>query len=85
MEEGVHNPFNKDGDTLSFLGRDLEKEGMAANHLKVNQYKRDDSELYGPLWIFVTLVTEFIILGHWTNLMETQSKTKSEELRNMMM
>jgi len=26
VDSGVHNPFNKDNDTLSFLGRDLEKE-----------------------------------------------------------
>lgn len=83
--DGVHNPFNKDNDTLSFLGRDLEKEDQVANQLKVNQYKRDDSELYGSLWVFVTLVVEFIILGHLTNLMSTQASTKNDEIMNMML
>ena len=32
-EAGTHNPFNRDGDTLSFLGRDLEKEDQAASQL----------------------------------------------------
>lgn len=85
VETGVHNPFNKDGDTLSFLGRDLEKEDQAASQLQVNQYKRDNSELYGPLWVFVTLVVEFIILGHLTNLMSTHASTKSEEIMNIML
>ena len=49
----VHNPFNKtDNDELSFLGRDLENETI----LKKPQYKADNNELYGPLWIFVTLL-----------------------------
>jgi len=59
-----HNPFDKpDNDELTFLGRDLESE----NVMKTAQYRSENSELYGPLWIFVTLLVEFIILGHMTN------------------
>ena len=42
-DSAVHNPFNKDNNTLSFLGRDLEKEDQAAaSQLKVNQYKKNE-------------------------------------------
>jgi hypothetical protein len=69
----VHNPFNKpDNDELSFLGRDLESENVLK---KPMQYKAQNNELYGPLWIFVTLLIEFIILGHMTNQLTTHAKS----------
>ena len=66
-----HNPFTKQGDTLSFLGRDLEN--MEAQQ-KTISYKTKNTELYGPIWIFVTLLVEFVILGHLSNRLETSQK-----------
>ena len=57
----VQNPFNKpDNDELTFLGRNL-------YNPQAVKYRPENFELYGPLWIFVTLIVEFVILGHLTN------------------
>jgi len=71
----VHNPFMKDENSdLSFLGRNMDElddcsvktfnqfDNQQSN--QVHQYKKDRDELYGPVWIFVTLIVEFVILGH---------------------
>jgi hypothetical protein len=50
---------------LSFIGRDLNTK----TEINQNHYKREDFELYGPIWIYVTLLVEFVILGHLTNQM----------------
>jgi len=30
-------------------------------------------ELYGPLWIFITMVIEFLILGHFAKLLSSEN------------
>jgi hypothetical protein len=52
---------------LTFVGRELPS--TRASGIKQNHYKKDtsDFELYGPIWIYVTLLIEFVILGHLTN------------------
>lgn len=61
LEGRVQNPFNKpDNDELTFLGRNLDNPQSV-------KYRPDNFELYGPMWIFVTLIVEFVILGHLTN------------------
>lgn len=67
---GVCNPFAKQNsnEDLSFLNRDSSNPlGDAPNVPKPMRYKRDTIELYGPVWIFITLIVEFVILGHMTN------------------
>ena len=77
---GVHNPFNKpDNDELTFLGRKLENGG----NLQAVKYRPENSELYGPLWIFVTLIVEFVILGHLSNQLNIKS-SDSQELFNIL-
>ena len=44
------------------------------------RYKRDTLELYGPVWIFITLIVEFVILGHMTNSMALSSKGKGKDI-----
>ena len=44
------------------------------------RYKRDTVELYGPVWIFITLIVEFVILGHMTNSMALGSKGKTKDI-----
>jgi len=73
----VHNPFDKPANPeLSFIGRDLSKEST----LQPNRYRRDSDELYGPVWVYVTLLIEFVILGHLSNQMTNSSKQGSQEL-----
>ena len=43
------------------------------------RYKRDTVELYGPVWIFITLIVEFVILGHMTNSMQQTAKGKGKD------
>lgn len=63
---GVHNPFAmKENKDLTFIGRDLEQNPLGTP--KPTKYKREMAELYGPMWIFITLIVEFVILGHMTN------------------
>mmetsp|Transcript_8451 Transcript_8451/g.12903 ORF Transcript_8451/g.12903 Transcript_8451/m.12903 type:complete len:92 (-) Transcript_8451:466-741(-) len=67
-QSNVLNPFDKpaSNDTLSFLGRTIDSE--KGTTMKINEYRADNEmELYGPLWIFITMVIEFIILGHMSN------------------
>lgn len=53
--------------------------------MKTANYRSENSELYGPLWLFVTLLVEFIILGHMTNQMTTNAKsTGNSELFAML-
>lgn len=82
LENGeIHNPFAApNNEELSFLGRDP-NEVTGNIQLKANHYRRDASyELYGPLWIYVTLLVEFVILGHLTNQMQNSSKQGNPEL-----
>jgi hypothetical protein len=44
------------------------------NEFKINQYKTENIEMYGPLWIFVTLVVEFVILGNLANSLDLMKK-----------
>mmetsp|Transcript_3361 Transcript_3361/g.5622 ORF Transcript_3361/g.5622 Transcript_3361/m.5622 type:complete len:181 (+) Transcript_3361:818-1360(+) len=68
-------------DQLTFIGRTasdddaLSGTSKGANDFKINQYRSDNVELYGPLWIFVTLVIEFIILGYMSNTIEVQKES----------
>lgn len=68
---GVHNPFAVESNKeLTFIGRDAQNPlGKEAAAPKPRRYKRDMVELYGPVWIFITLIVEFVILGHMTNSM----------------
>jgi hypothetical protein len=71
----VHNPFNKaSNDELTFLGRSVDSPVS---------YRRDNFELYGPMWIFVTLIVEFVILGHLTNQLNLKTQA-TQELLDMM-
>ena len=63
----ANNPFERpDNEELSFIGRDLNKESEV-KLIMTNHYKQHDFELYGPMWVYVTLLVEFVILGHLTN------------------
>ena len=76
---GVHNPFAvESNEELTFIGRDLSQNplGNQAATQKPTRYKREMAELYGPVWIFITLIVEFVILGHMTNSMQTTAKGK---------
>jgi len=66
---GVHNPFAvESNEELTFIGRDSQNPlGNQAATPKPMKYKREMAELYGPVWIFITLIVEFVILGHMTN------------------
>jgi len=35
------------------------------------QHLRRSFELYGPVWIFITMVIEFLILGHFAKLLSS--------------
>lgn len=61
----AQNDAARDPENLSFLGRDANSMGTGLSELP--KYKAENFEMYGPLWIFVTLVVEFVILGHLTN------------------
>jgi hypothetical protein len=77
------NPFAKESsnEDLSFLNRDSENPlGVAASVPKPMRYKRDTVELYGPVWIFITLIVEFVILGHMTNSIKVTSKGKGKDV-----
>lgn len=69
----ANNPFERhDNEELSFLGRDLNKPAV---EISSNHYGRNlDYELYGPIWIYLTLVIEFVILGHMTNYLADSAK-----------
>lgn len=71
------NPFERaDNEELSFIGRDLGKEDPK---IKANHYQRNSNfELYGPIWIYITLVVEFVILGHLTNQVQNNLKNTGE-------
>ena len=60
------------------MGRDANSLGNGVGELP--QYKAENFEMYGPLWIFVTLVIEFIILGHLSNQLSTQTGHSEEML-----
>jgi len=66
--------FKGDEENLTFLNRE-------ANSLEPPIYREENHELYGPMWIFVTLVVEFVILGH----MSAQLATKSESAEMLQM
>lgn len=34
---------------------------------------RQQFELYGPLWIYITMIVEFLIVGHFQKLMNQES------------
>lgn len=65
---------------LSFLSRNadqldensikaFDQYGEKCQTIKANQYKKDKNELYGPVWIFVTLIVEFVMLGHLSTVL----------------
>jgi hypothetical protein len=78
---GVLNPFEKESsnEDLSFLGRDSQNPLAVASNPKPMRYKRDTIELYGPVWIFITLIVEFVILGHMTNSMQLSVRGKGKD------
>lgn len=43
------------------------------------KYRPENFELYGPMWIFVTLIVEFVILGHLTNQLSTSIKSQNNQ------
>jgi hypothetical protein len=75
---GVHNPFAVESNSeLTFIGRDAQNPlGKETQAPKPRRYKREMAELYGPVWIFITLIVEFVILGHMTNSLKTTAKGK---------
>lgn len=72
----ANNPFERhDNEELTFLGRDLNKPAV---EIRSNHYGRNaDYELYGPIWIYITLLVEFVILGHLTNYFANAAKQGS--------
>ena len=90
----IHNPFlkNDENSDLSFLSRNadqLDDDSVKAFNayddesnqmIKANQYKKDTNELYGPVWIFVTLIVEFVMLGHLSTVFQAHLKTSGANL-----
>mmetsp|Transcript_26023 Transcript_26023/g.25245 ORF Transcript_26023/g.25245 Transcript_26023/m.25245 type:complete len:87 (+) Transcript_26023:244-504(+) len=37
---------------------------LVANGEKIGQFKQSNVELYGPIWIFVTMIIELCVISH---------------------